>query len=136
VPPGGKITVTDTGWMPDSQVDLELHSDPVNLGSATVGDDGSFSKEVTIPADTPEGTHTIVITGTGDDQQPQTHSVEIKVSSEVVNSGSTTTTTTASGGSGGGSLPFTGGPAMPLLIVSVAMILAGVGLGARRRRDV
>jgi hypothetical protein len=126
VAPGGSVTVTDGGWQPNSTVDLTLHSTPVALGTATTGDDGSFSKTVTIPADTPVGTHTIEITGTDASQQPATHSVEI----DVVAATGSTVTTTAPGGTT--PLPFTGGSTLPLLFVALALLGGGVAMAARR----
>ena len=132
VTPGGKITVTDTGWQPGSIVDLTLHSDPVDLGGANVGDDGAFAKLVTIPSDTAVGTHTIEISGTDANGDSATHAVKLTVSSTTA----TTSSSGKNGSSSSGTLPFTGGPARPLVGVGLAMIVAGIGLGARRRRDI
>jgi 5'-nucleotidase len=130
VAPGGSVTVTDQGWQPDSTVDLSLHSTPVALGTATTGDDGSFSKTVTIPADTTLGVHTIEITGTDANQQPATHSVEV----DVVSAEGTTVTTVHTSGTGG-TLPFTGGSTLPLLFIAVSLLGGGVAMAARRRQS-
>ena len=39
---------------------LTLHSDPVEVGTATTDDTGSFTAEVTVPAATEAGDHTVV----------------------------------------------------------------------------
>ncbi len=39
---------------------LTLHSDPVEIGTATTDDTGSFTAEVTVPAATEAGDHTVV----------------------------------------------------------------------------
>jgi len=110
--------------MPATTVDLELHSTPVSLGSATVGDDGTFSKSVTIPAGFESGAHTIQVSGTNSDGDATSASVSITVTAAV-------TTTTVARGSG--SLPFTGSSLLPLLVVGVSAIAAGLALRRRRR---
>ena len=52
--------MTGTGFAPSSPVSLTLHSDPVEVGTATTDDTGSFTAEVTVPADTEAGDHTVV----------------------------------------------------------------------------
>src|SRR5690242_19579369 len=105
--------------MPGTSVDLELHSTPVSLGSATVGDDGTFSKSITIPAGFESGAHTIQVTGTNSDGDAASASVPITVTAAAA-------TTTVAGGSG--SLPFTGTSLFPLLAVAVSSIAVGFAL--------
>ena len=62
--PGAPIVTTGKGFKPGSSVHLVLHSDPVNLGTVSVGTGGTFSKTVTVPADTPDGAHHVVANGT------------------------------------------------------------------------
>lgn len=57
---GGTVTVSGTGFAAGERLELELHSTPVALGTATAGADGSLSQRVTIPASTPAGAHTLV----------------------------------------------------------------------------
>jgi len=57
---GKTITVNGTGFAPESEVTLTLHSDPVEVGTATTDADGAFTAEVTVPADTEAGEHTVV----------------------------------------------------------------------------
>ena len=57
---GKSVTVTGTGFAPSSPVSLTLHSDPVEVGTATTDDTGSFTAEVTVPATTEAGDHTVV----------------------------------------------------------------------------
>ena len=57
---GKSVTVTGTGFAPSSPVSLTLHSDPVEVGTATTDDTGSFTAEVTVPANTETGDHTVV----------------------------------------------------------------------------
>lgn len=59
---GESLTVSGAGFAPGSQVALELHSEPVALGSVEVGADRAFSTRVTIPANTATDTeHSLVV---------------------------------------------------------------------------
>ncbi len=59
---GEALTVSGTGFVPGSEVRIELHSDPVLLGSAIVDADRAFSQRVTIPASTPANEpHSLVV---------------------------------------------------------------------------
>ena len=120
---GGTVTVFGRGWLPDSTVDVVLHSTPVDLGTFDVGSDGTFSTSVTIPANTQPGSHTIEVTGTAPDSEVAFVDLPITVTAAV-------TTTTISHGSG--TLPFTGSTMLPLLVLGLSCI--GVGLALRKRR--
>jgi hypothetical protein len=63
VAPGGAVTVSAGGFVPDETLRIELRSDPVELGTTQADSDGEASADVTIPADTPPGTHTIALIG-------------------------------------------------------------------------
>ena len=130
---GGPFFITGNNWLPGSNLDFELHSTPVHLGSVTVGSDGSFDFKATIPADTTPGTHEIVATGTGADQQPATSSFSVNVLAAEGSPQTTSTTTTTVAHSG--SLPFSGGSTLPLLVAGVALLGAGAGMAARKRRS-
>ena len=59
---GADLTVSGSGFTPESELKVELHSDPVELGAVTVDADGAFSTTVTIPADTATDTsHEMVV---------------------------------------------------------------------------
>ncbi|PIJ01804.1 metallophosphoesterase [Leucobacter sp. OLCS4] len=60
VPQGGKLAVSGSGFVPGTKIGIELHSTPVPLAEATVGDDRAFSQEVAIPANAEAGEHRIV----------------------------------------------------------------------------
>jgi hypothetical protein len=51
------------GFEPGETVAFYLHSEPVFLGTAVAGADGSARLTVTIPADVPAGAHTVYATG-------------------------------------------------------------------------
>ena len=54
-----KITISGSGAQPGSTVAIQLFSTPQILGYATVAADGTFSAEVSVPADTPSGDHNL-----------------------------------------------------------------------------
>ncbi len=59
---GEPVQLSGSGLTPDSELLVELHSDPVSLGSAVVGADGTFSQSFVIPASTtPNTPHSLVV---------------------------------------------------------------------------
>jgi hypothetical protein len=62
-----------------SEVVLELHSDPVLLGQATVGASGEFLIRASVPIGTPLGNHQLVVTYTYPDGVVHTQSFEVSV---------------------------------------------------------
>jgi LPXTG-motif cell wall-anchored protein len=62
--PGGSLTVTGTGFMPNSAVVVEIHSAPVVLANLTSDANGDASSSVTVPSSFSAGSsHTITLTG-------------------------------------------------------------------------
>ena len=61
---GKNVIVKGTGFAPESTVTLTLHSEPVEVGTATTDANGDFTAEVTVPADTEAGDHTVVAEST------------------------------------------------------------------------
>jgi hypothetical protein len=59
--PDEVLTLTGSDLPPGSGVVAELHSTPIELGTTSVGEDGTFSLVVTIPSDAPPGDHNIVV---------------------------------------------------------------------------
>lgn len=59
---GEAMTVSGTGFTAGEHVTVELHSTPRDIGGATVGSDGTFSAQVTIPKDV-YGEHQLVVVG-------------------------------------------------------------------------
>ncbi len=76
---GGPITVTGGGFMPSTELTVELHSTPVVLGTTTTDIYGNYSATVVIPADTPPGAHQLVVTGLGPDGEPRSVATDITV---------------------------------------------------------
>ncbi|WP_082013768.1 phosphatase PAP2 family protein [Microbacterium hominis] len=114
---GGNLTVTGAGFQPGETVTIELHSTPVRLGTAVASATGTISATVTVPAGTPAGAHTIVLSG----------------ASSGVTAATPITVTAASST---GALATTGSSTLPVLVALLAagvFVLAGLMLMARRR---
>ncbi|WP_022891305.1 GH92 family glycosyl hydrolase [Agromyces subbeticus] len=60
--PGDLVTVTGEGFAPGEKITVEVHSDPVVVGTATATARGAFSLTFTLP-DVPVGAHRVVVTG-------------------------------------------------------------------------
>lgn len=125
---GQALTVTGSGFAVGDEVVLELRSDPVRLGTATVGADGTFTATATVPANTPAGAHTLAVILPGGTE----------VTAAV--------TVTAAGGSGGGSgggsadpgkggsIASTGAEVGWYPALAAVLLLAGLGLVLVRKR--
>jgi hypothetical protein len=60
--PGASVTLTGTGYAPNvPELQLELHSDPVSLGTVATDAQGGFTTTVTIPETVPVGEHQVVV---------------------------------------------------------------------------
>ncbi len=110
---GGIVTVRAAGFEPGEAVQIWLRSEPVLLQSTTASADGSVVATVTIPRDTPAGSHRIEVRGavTG------SVFVDVTVSPSLA----------ATGATGGSELALLGGA---LLLLGGALI-AGRRLAAR-----
>jgi len=63
--PGEPITVSGVGFPAGQVATIEIHSDPIVLGTATVSGTGGFTFTGTIPVGIEPGTHSIVVTAGG-----------------------------------------------------------------------
>jgi hypothetical protein len=68
--PGDSLRLSGLGFRPGSAVSIELHSDPIDLGTATTDSSGSVTTDVTIPPTAPTGSHTVVVEGEDPAGQP------------------------------------------------------------------
>ena len=121
--PGDQITVSGIGWQPGSTVTFTLQPGDIELGSTTVGDDGSFGPIVlTIPNSVAPGSYSLSCSGIDVEGRPITRNNPIQV---VVAGGAAFTGTTLN---------------VPLWLALIAGLLATgvflVVLGGRRRRSV
>ncbi len=119
--PGDQVTVSGSGWQPGSTVNFTLQPGNIDLGSTTVGADGSFGPIVlTVPSDVAPGSYTLACSGLNVAGQPVTRNNPIQV---VVAGAPAFTGTTLN---------------VPLWMALAAALLASgvllVVLGGRRRR--
>lgn len=60
----GTVVLSGTGWVPGESVNIQLHSDSIDLGTVTAKDDGTLPPlTVQVPTSLAAGTHTITATG-------------------------------------------------------------------------
>lgn len=122
--PGESITVSGTGYAPNSRIDLVIYSSPQNLGSTMTDQSGAFSRAVTIPSGL-SGSHTITSFG-----------VDSNGNSRVLALGVTIAATGTSGSSGSGGLAVTGAPIVTILLTGILLVASGAAsqFAGRRRR--
>lgn len=119
---GGSLGLTGSGWVANESVNLTLHSTPVGVGTAQTDANGNFSATVTIPSNTPAGSH------------------YIEASDSYGNTATFAFTVTAAGGgnNGGGSgggLAGTGVAVVGIGALGVVLLVGGgLMLMAGRRR--
>ena len=124
ISPGDQVTVSGKHWQPGSTVTFTLQPEGINLGSASVGQNGEFSAVVTIPDSIQPGAHTIVCSGIDQNGDPVVVGIDVQILGVV----------------GGGGAAFTGTVLnVPLWIVLIAALFAAgvvaVAIGRRRRRS-
>lgn len=124
---GGSVVVTGSGFAADASVRIELHSDPVVLGTVRTDAAGALRFSATIPAGTATGAHEIVaIAGAASASTAIT-----------VTAASGTTTPSTGSATTDGSLASTGGDTawlVPVAIVAGVLLAAGAVLLILRRR--
>lgn len=132
VRPGGAVTVKLSGFDPETEVVVELHSTPVEVGKAQTDADGAAEFVVTIPAGTAVGAHTLVALGP-DDVRAETSITVIADTVPPVTGGNGGTGT--AGGSGTGGLATTGAdvPWIAAGAGALALVAGAVLLWIRRR---
>jgi hypothetical protein len=101
-------------------VQLLVYSSPVSLGTVVTDENGSFSVEVTVPANLANGTHHLVATGVDANGNVRNLVIAVTVSGGVA------------------TLATTGFDAVPVAVGGGLVLLTGAGLlvGARRRSNV
>jgi len=118
VVPGEAIVFSGGGFAANSNINIELRSTPVSLGSTTADDSGNFSVEVVIPPETAPGQHELAAIGVDPDGNPLTVVLPIT----VVAAGDGSSSSTAGGG---GTLPVTGSDIGRFVGLGLGLILVG-----------
>jgi LPXTG-motif cell wall-anchored protein len=116
---GGTIHVVADGFMADSEVTITLHSDPVELGTATADADGVVDTTVTLPDNVEAGAHTIEVAGIDADGNPRVVTAVLEIEGS---------------GGGSGSLPQTGAAILGLVGAGALLVTAGGVLTRARKR--
>jgi hypothetical protein len=116
---GDSITVKCGGWMPDSDVTIVLHSDPVTLATVAADGSGNIDATVSIPSSVDAGAHTLELTGTDPSGTPRTVTAALEV-----------------GSGGGSSLPRTGAAIAALVGVATVLFVTGTALSQARKRAI
>lgn len=132
VNPGQAVTVRGSGYADRAQVTLIFESTPVELGRAIADDSGSFTRDVTIPANATAGNHTIRARGLGANGSSLEQSVRVAVLGASAGGGPGANRAANSSG-----LARTGSDgAISLTQLGAVLILLGAGVVAvvRRRR--
>lgn len=134
---GGRLRLTGTGFAPGETATAVLHSDPVTLGSTTVDAAGAFALDVVVPAGTPAGQHTVVVTG---DVSGASVAVGLTVVAAADPDGDDDPGAGAGSGSGSGSgsgrapLAVTGADVLRASVLGLLLLAAGGVLVVVRRR--
>lgn len=128
----GQITVNGAHFLPHSQAEVWLHSDPVRLGTVTVSGDGTFSHTFALPGGI-AGAHTVVVVGLGLDGQPRTVSTSVTIA-HITPGAESPQPTGAATSAAPGSLARTGTTAATLLPASLIALLLGTALTRRLHR--
>lgn len=103
-------------------VALQICSNPESLGTATLAGDGTFSQQVTIPADITPGQHVVQAQGPNGQGGTLTLLTRLTITAPA--------STGSGSGAGGGntSLPFTGFDLVPLVLAAVLLLVTGGSL--------
>jgi hypothetical protein len=104
---GGTLTVTGTGFVPGSVLEIFFESTPVLVATTTADANGRFTVTFALPAGTEPGTHTVRVGGT---------SCPIEI------------------GGGGAGLAFTGSDTRTIVLGGLAVIGIGLVLYVAGRR--
>lgn len=127
---GGTVTIDGSGFEAGLELTVELRSTPVQIGTAQVADDGTFSLTVTIPADTPAGEHTLAVI------QPDgaEATAALTVTAAAGGAGDGGAGDGVAGGAGGDGLATTGGDPAPFAVLAALLMMLGAAFVVARRR--
>ena len=101
------FNVSGSGYLPATEAHVWIFSDPVYLGMAIVGPDGSFTSDLPIPRTVPPGRHTVQINGITKSGEALSTNVGIRVLERP------------------DVLPSTGTDTTPVLLLATFLILLG-----------
>ena len=111
---GGAITITAGGFLPGEQVRIELHSEPIVLGTVQADENGNVRATVNLPAGV-TGQHELVLIG-------ETSGIEVRMPITIA-AATSTAELSATGAEPGSALGF----------AAVLLLLGGALVALRRR---
>jgi hypothetical protein len=117
VAPGKTITVSGSGYAPNTTITLAIYSTPQVLTTTVTDASGNFTATVTVPAGLAAGNHTLVASGVDSSGNPRYVNLAVTVSS-----------------SGKAMLAYTGADVALPSIVGLVGVSLGAGLIIVRRR--
>ena len=117
VAPGKTMTISGSGYAPNSTITLAIYSTPQVLTTVVTDASGNFTATVTVPAGLAAGNHTLVASGV--DSSGNVRYVNLAV-------------TVSSGGKA--TLAYTGADVVPPALGGLAAVALGTGLILVRRR--
>jgi LPXTG-motif cell wall-anchored protein len=129
---GLEVPVEGSGLLPGADYTVTLRSNPVVIGTGIVSQSGTFAASYPIPADTPDGGHSVTVDSLDTDGNPVSAVGYFNLAGGVVTGISDTTPFAALPTTGDTTLPATGGSTLPMILVASVLVLAG-GVLLRRR---
>ena len=90
----GTLPVTGEGLLAGSPLTQTLNSNPIDLGTNTVGRDGTLASDASIPGSVAKGDHTLTLTGTTKDGDPFILAIGVVVTSPAAALGASPIVTT------------------------------------------
>ncbi len=86
---GQQVTLSGAKWCPGSKVDITLQPGGIDLGSATVGQDGTFTQPVQVPSNLAPGSYTLVLSGSNANCNPATKQITLVLAAAGVTTAAT-----------------------------------------------
>jgi titin len=117
VVPGKTVTVSGSGYAPNTTITLAIYSTPQVLTTTVTDASGNFTATVTVPAGLEAGNHTLVASGVDTSGNVRYVNLAVTVS-----------------GSGKATLAYTGADVVPPALGGLAAVALGTGLILVRRR--
>jgi alpha-L-fucosidase len=118
---GEAVTIEVGGFAPYSEVTIELHSDPIVLGTFTADGEGVVRATVNLPAGV-TGSHDVVVMGSNALGAPVVATIPLTIAADP-GSGSDD----GDGGDGGGLLPRTGSNTATIVTLGGVLVVLGGG---------
>jgi hypothetical protein len=131
----GYVDVGGSGFLSGSTVEVWMFSTPTFIGTAIVGNDGTFGASFLIDDLLAVGEHTIQLSGIGPDERVRSTSIGVRIEDPESPSRERIVLSSVPGGLGGGMAGPTGQLLLALTAVLVAVSTRYLLAARRRRRE-